>query len=61
VAEHSTTVKADLAAATFILGVFVCIILWWGEPDLHDAILHRLMGDDADPEAVEPAADDPTG
>jgi hypothetical protein len=34
----------DLTGATFVLGVFVLIVLFWGEPDLHDAIIESLMG-----------------
>jgi hypothetical protein len=37
----------DFSGGMFILGVFTVIILFWGEPDLHDAIIHRLMGPDA--------------
>ena len=33
----------DIAGAVFIGGVFTLIILFWGEPDLHDAIIQWLM------------------
>lgn len=36
----------DLTGATFVLGVFVLVILFWGEPDLHDAMIHHLMSAD---------------
>jgi hypothetical protein len=38
-------VKIDLASATFILGIVLLIILFWGDPDLHDGLVHRLMAD----------------
>ena len=34
----------DLTGATFVLGVFVLIVLFWGEPDIHDALIDNLMG-----------------
>jgi hypothetical protein len=42
-ADKNVDVKVDLAGASFVLGVFVLLILFWGKPDLHDAIIHRLM------------------
>ncbi len=48
-AQKQTNVKIDFAGGVFLLGVFVLIILFWGEPDLHDAIIHRLMGPAAPP------------
>jgi hypothetical protein len=46
-AEERTEFKVDFAGGMFILGVFLLIILFWGKPDLHDAIIYRLMGPDA--------------
>jgi hypothetical protein len=40
-------VKVDFSGGMFVLGIFLLIILYWGEPDLHDGILYRLMGPDA--------------
>ena len=34
--------KVDLAGAVFWLGVFVCIVLFAGEPDIADAIMENL-------------------
>jgi hypothetical protein len=42
--DKNVDVKIDLSGAMFVLGVFVLIILFWGKPDLHDAIIYRLMG-----------------
>jgi hypothetical protein len=39
--------RIDFAGGTLILGIFALIILFWGEPDLHEAIIHRLMGPQA--------------
>ena len=36
-------IKIDFAGAAFVTGVFVLIVLFWGEPDLHEALMHRLM------------------
>lgn len=36
-------VKVDFVGGVFMFGVFVLIVLFWGTPDLHDAIVHRLM------------------
>lgn len=41
--EKSVGVKIDLAGAVGTFMVFVLIILFWGEPDIHDAIIHHLM------------------
>ncbi len=38
-------IKVDFSGGIFVLGVFVLIILFWGEPDLHDAMIHQLMQD----------------
>lgn len=40
---RSMHVKVDFVGGVFMLGVFVLIVLFWGTPDLHDAIVHRLM------------------
>lgn len=45
--ERPGSIKVDFSGGMFVLGVFLLIILFWGEPDLHDAILYRLMGPDA--------------
>ena len=42
----SNGTKVDFSGGMFVLGVFVLIILFWGEPDLHDALIHHLMGSD---------------
>ena len=34
--------KVELAAATFVAGVFLLIILTVGTPDLLDALIYRL-------------------
>lgn len=39
----SVRVKVDFVGGVFMLGVFVLVVLFWGTPDLHDAIVHRLM------------------
>ena len=44
-------VKIDFSGGIFFLGIFLLIILFWGEPDLHDALIHRLM--DTPPVQVE--------
>jgi hypothetical protein len=36
-------IDVNFAGAAFVAGVFLLIIYFWGEPDLHDAIIHRLM------------------
>lgn len=36
-------IRVDFAGAAFVAGIFLLIICFWGEPDLHDAIIHRLM------------------
>lgn len=41
--EKNVGVKIDLAGAVFTFMVFVLIILFWGDPDIHDAIIHHLM------------------
>ena len=38
--------KIDFSGGMFVLGVFVLIILFIGEPDLHDALIQHLMGSD---------------
>ena len=43
--DRKNVVKIDLASAAFILGIILLIILFWGDPDLHDGIMHRLMSD----------------
>lgn len=40
-------VNIDFSGAAFVSGVFLLIVLFWGEPDLHDGILFRLMGPNA--------------
>lgn len=39
----SVRVKVDFVGGVFMLGVFLLVVLFWGTPDLHDAIVHRLM------------------
>ena len=39
--------KIDFASGVFVFGVFALIILFWGEPDLHDALIHNLMATEA--------------
>ena len=46
-AETQTNLKVDYAGGMLILGIFLLIIYFWGEPDLHDAIIYRLMGPQA--------------
>lgn len=46
-AETQNNLKIDFAGGMLFLGIFALIILFWGEPDLHDAIIHRLMGPQA--------------
>lgn len=41
--EKNVGVKIDLAGAVFMFMVFILIILFWGNPDIHDGIIHRLM------------------
>ena len=41
--EKNIGVKIDLAGAVCTFMVFVLIILFWGNPDIHDGIIHRLM------------------
>ena len=41
--EKNVGVKIDLAGAVCTFMVFVLIILFWGEPDIHDGIIHHLM------------------
>ncbi len=41
--EKNVGVKIDLAGAVFTFMVFVLIILFWGDPDIHDGIIHHLM------------------
>jgi hypothetical protein len=52
-AEAESAVKIDFAGGMLFLGIFALIILFWGEPDIHDAIIYRLMG----PEAVQVQSD----
>ena len=54
-AEEHTSLKVDFSGGMFILGVVALIVLFWGEPDLHDAIICKLMG----PEAAEVLVDLP--
>ena len=44
-ADRKSIVKIDLASASLILGIIVLIVLFWGDPDIHDGIMHRLMSD----------------
>lgn len=46
-AETQNNLRVDFAGGMFIVGIFVLLILFCGEPDWHDAILHRLMGPQA--------------
>ncbi len=41
--EKNIGMKVDLVGAVVTFMVFVLIILFWGEPDIHDAIIHNLM------------------
>lgn len=36
-------VKIGVVGGVFVFCVFALIVLFWGTPDLHDAIMHRLM------------------
>ncbi|MDA0791660.1 MAG: hypothetical protein O2780_19665 [Proteobacteria bacterium] len=36
-------IRIDFSGGIFVLGMFVLIILFWGEPDLHDALIHQMM------------------
>ena len=44
--------KIDFASGVFVFGVFTLIIFFWGEPDLHEALIHNLMADGASTTAV---------
>jgi len=46
-AETQNNLKIDFAGGMLSPGIFAPIILFWGEPDLHDAIIYRLMGPQA--------------
>ena len=46
-AEGHTSLKVDFAGGMLVLGIFSLIVLFWGEPDLHDAIICKLMGPEA--------------
>lgn len=46
--QKAPSVKIDFTGGMLVFGILVLIILFWGEPDLHDAILHRLMGPQAE-------------
>ena len=41
--EKQFEAKIDVAGAVTIAGIFLLIILFWGEPDLHSALIHWLM------------------
>jgi hypothetical protein len=57
---EKNSLKIDLSGAVFVAGVFVCIILFAGSPDLMDAILYRLTdGRIALPEAESRPAPHP--
>ena len=34
--------RTDFTGAALVLGIFACVILFIGEPDLHDAWIDRL-------------------
>ena len=51
--DKKSVVKIDLASATFILGIVLLIILFWGDPDLHDGLLHCLMADNPAAGSIE--------
>ena len=36
-------ISVDSSGGMFVLGVFLLIIMFWGEPDLHDALIYSLM------------------
>jgi len=46
-AETGDTMKIDFAGGMLFLGIFTLIVLFWGEPDIHDPIIYRLMGSQA--------------
>jgi hypothetical protein len=46
-AETQTNLKVDFTGGMLFLGIFLLIIYFWGEPDLHDAIIYHLMGPQA--------------
>ena len=46
-AETQTNLKVDFTGGMLFLGIFLLIIYFWGEPDLHDAIIYNLMGPQA--------------
>ena len=54
-AETQTSLKVDFTGGMFILGVFLLIIMFWGKPDLHDAIIYRLMGPQASQAEMNPS------
>lgn len=49
--DNSNSIKIDFSGGMFILGIFLLIIFFWGEPDLHGALIHRLMSTPATVEA----------
>ncbi len=48
--------KTDFGEAAMILGVFALIVLFWGDPDLHDAWVSRVNGGGAVESAEAPPA-----
>ena len=45
--------KVDFPGGMLVLGICILIVFFWGEPDIHDAIIHSLMGPDAAEVQVE--------
>ena len=43
-AETQNHFKIDSSDGMVLFEVFALIILFWGEPDPHDAVIWRLMG-----------------
>ena len=43
-ADRATKVSVDPVGSVFLIGCFALVILFWGEPDLHDGLVARLMG-----------------
>ncbi len=41
--EKRTVVEVGFASGMFVLGIFALIVLFYGDPDLHDAIIAYLM------------------
>lgn len=46
-AEPQKNLKVDFSGGMLILGIFLLVMYFWGEPDLHDAIIDHLVGPQA--------------